>query len=239
MSAKVSAEAESENCAICFIPLSTELEGTANKVKTLACGHSFHKRCIAPWEKQKLTCPICRAPKPLDDFLRNAREGNIAQVRLQRDEFPSDWQALAFCSAAQHGRLATVQFLLTPATPPFRREQAISAAAQHGHLATVQFLLQDERDTRSLYARQAFIQAAGNGHVDIVRWLLERYWIPDRYLESATAAAEQNNYPEVVNLLREEARNRSLCACVKEAFSAVARNCRASSCGFCRRCTIL
>jgi hypothetical protein len=37
-------------CTIC-------LEKCANK---LACGHYFHKKCIANWEQQSNTCPVCR-----------------------------------------------------------------------------------------------------------------------------------------------------------------------------------
>lgn len=28
----------------------------------LACGHTFHKRCIRKWFSRSLTCPYCRAP---------------------------------------------------------------------------------------------------------------------------------------------------------------------------------
>ena len=37
-------------CIICF-------DKCANKI---SCGHYFHKKCIAEWEEQSTTCPLCR-----------------------------------------------------------------------------------------------------------------------------------------------------------------------------------
>lgn len=45
--------APGEVCTIC----SQELESPA---ASLACGHSFHRRCILTWTWDNVTCPNCR-----------------------------------------------------------------------------------------------------------------------------------------------------------------------------------
>ena len=55
---KLNSEDESENspeeCSICFEEI------TNNNLKTLNCGHIFHKNCIDSWLKINPICPYCR-----------------------------------------------------------------------------------------------------------------------------------------------------------------------------------
>ena len=53
-----------ETCSICLEDVTPDLEGAQDFMsllrpgETLACGHSFHTRCLAQW---KGSCPMCRA----------------------------------------------------------------------------------------------------------------------------------------------------------------------------------
>ncbi len=44
-----------EQCSICLNTYTIP-----EKIRTLNCGHSFHKRCIDKWLNQNQSCPICR-----------------------------------------------------------------------------------------------------------------------------------------------------------------------------------
>ena len=48
---------EPQNCAICI----DKLKG-GQMVKSLACTHKFHSKCINDWLKVKLKCPLCKNP---------------------------------------------------------------------------------------------------------------------------------------------------------------------------------
>lgn len=50
------AKDEEENCAVCI----SKIEN-GQQVKSLACKHLFHPKCINDWLKRKLTCPCCKA----------------------------------------------------------------------------------------------------------------------------------------------------------------------------------
>ena len=48
-----------DTCAVC-------LEETSAMVcRTLACGHTFHRRCIGAWLMQKSQCPLCKQDVPV------------------------------------------------------------------------------------------------------------------------------------------------------------------------------
>jgi hypothetical protein len=42
-------------CAICLENVTKKTDS----VETL-CKHTFHESCISPWEKNHITCPVCR-----------------------------------------------------------------------------------------------------------------------------------------------------------------------------------
>lgn len=62
-----------EECAICFLPLNTQIVGDEqvklSKFLKTPCGHKFHKECLVNCLRVKNSCPICRAvlPEYLDD----------------------------------------------------------------------------------------------------------------------------------------------------------------------------
>lgn len=43
-----------ESCSICLS------KPTLNNLRTLECGHNFHKDCLGEWSKSKTKCPLCR-----------------------------------------------------------------------------------------------------------------------------------------------------------------------------------
>lgn len=58
---------EAKLCAICqeenapVNPDAHDIINTHTDIKTLHCGHAYHKTCIAPWLAEHTTCPSCRA----------------------------------------------------------------------------------------------------------------------------------------------------------------------------------
>ncbi|KAI8891780.1 hypothetical protein BC833DRAFT_613310 [Globomyces pollinis-pini] len=46
---------KSTECVICLEDFNQRV-----LVTTLACDHSFHKKCISDWLKRNAACPICR-----------------------------------------------------------------------------------------------------------------------------------------------------------------------------------
>lgn len=50
---KRSAQAEQNTCTVCH-------EELKDDIITLSCQHKFHVYCIAPWLKEKQSCPGCR-----------------------------------------------------------------------------------------------------------------------------------------------------------------------------------
>ena len=62
------ANRQGDPCSICNEPMNNPLtqsvlrSGPEDAVEEqLACGHTFHKKCIQPWIKQGKPCPLCRA----------------------------------------------------------------------------------------------------------------------------------------------------------------------------------
>ena len=62
------ANRQGDPCSICSEPMNNPLtqsvlrSGPEDAVEEqLACGHTFHKKCIQPWIKQGKPCPLCRA----------------------------------------------------------------------------------------------------------------------------------------------------------------------------------
>ncbi|NGX57847.1 MAG: hypothetical protein K940chlam3_00744 [Chlamydiae bacterium] len=51
-----------ENCGICLSPLNEEGPVIAHTGVLIHLLHPMHKACLEEWFKQKLICPICRAP---------------------------------------------------------------------------------------------------------------------------------------------------------------------------------
>jgi len=52
----MSTEQEKVECQICL----EEMKKSVDNIRSLQCGHTFHKSCIDRWEKSSGTCPICR-----------------------------------------------------------------------------------------------------------------------------------------------------------------------------------
>ena len=52
---KADSQHVSDYCPICTEPIS---EG--QNINILPCDHFFHSRCIRPWLRQNITCPMCR-----------------------------------------------------------------------------------------------------------------------------------------------------------------------------------
>ena len=51
---------EEEECSICLTSYQQK-----DMLRTLPCGHSFHKDCIDRWLEQSTSCPFCKQPLPL------------------------------------------------------------------------------------------------------------------------------------------------------------------------------
>jgi hypothetical protein len=49
---------DTNSCVICMEPY--EAGGDGRSVLT-ACGHRFHRGCVAAWLRRNRTCPLCRA----------------------------------------------------------------------------------------------------------------------------------------------------------------------------------
>ena len=46
----VAVDVEEDECSICLEPIEPACEAR------LACGHAFHKRCLAAWERNQILC---------------------------------------------------------------------------------------------------------------------------------------------------------------------------------------
>lgn len=67
-----------ETCAICLDKMSKEqIENMS--VKSLNCGHSFHKECIKSWIDKKIACPICRQQIDLNNS-NNSKNSEFVQA---------------------------------------------------------------------------------------------------------------------------------------------------------------
>lgn len=42
-----------ETCVVC-------LDGLAGEIRTLVCGHRYHRACVDPWLLEHSTCPLCK-----------------------------------------------------------------------------------------------------------------------------------------------------------------------------------
>lgn len=51
-------------CSICLDDIEMLQPETQADVKSLACGHKFHKECIDRWLAGHTTCPVCRQSIP-------------------------------------------------------------------------------------------------------------------------------------------------------------------------------
>ena len=69
------AAAAGDDCTVC---LSAIAEG--ERVRTLACRHTFHAACLDGWfDQSRLSCPLCRAgPAARDDDARRLSSGEDA-----------------------------------------------------------------------------------------------------------------------------------------------------------------
>merc|ERR1719198_2301469 len=78
----VSAEEEAEMCCVCL----EELPSNEDDVRTLSCGHCFHRCSVDEWLQRCPTCPLCKArakpstagtdksPRQFHDKLHRARD---------------------------------------------------------------------------------------------------------------------------------------------------------------------
>ena len=81
-------------CSVCLQDMEPEAEDE-NALRTLACGHCFHRDCLAPWLERKHSCPLCRQPAsghaepppapspPLQRRQRRHRCGNPNVIQLR------------------------------------------------------------------------------------------------------------------------------------------------------------
>jgi hypothetical protein len=52
-----------ENCVICMTDITAE-DVRLGRYMVAPCLHWFHEECLLGWMKEKLHCPVCRAPLP-------------------------------------------------------------------------------------------------------------------------------------------------------------------------------
>jgi hypothetical protein len=84
---------ESTTCTVCISPIEKH-----RPTITLACKHTFHRRCVKSWILQHRTCPMCRS----NAFPINEKEGSHAMSRplacvvseeaaQEAEPAPTDW----------------------------------------------------------------------------------------------------------------------------------------------------
>ncbi|TKY45563.1 putative RING-H2 finger protein ATL71 [Spatholobus suberectus] len=57
----------SSSCSICLMDYKE-----CDSLRVLpGCGHFFHVKCVDPWLRINLTCPVCRTPIALADICKN------------------------------------------------------------------------------------------------------------------------------------------------------------------------
>lgn len=61
-----------ENCSVCKDDFEINQE-----LVNLPCKHSFHDECLAPWLKERNSCPTCRFELPTDDPDYEARKNSL------------------------------------------------------------------------------------------------------------------------------------------------------------------
>jgi hypothetical protein len=67
-----------DSCCICITKLRAN-----SQVKTLACGHVFHAKCInSSLMKTAMTCPICRAAVELKEPLEKKKKKNEDEIAV-------------------------------------------------------------------------------------------------------------------------------------------------------------
>jgi|TARA_B110000908_G_C10126093_1_gene389926 hypothetical protein len=70
--------ADRDSCVICLTKLRVN-----SQVKTLACGHVFHAKCIdSSLMKTAMTCPICRAAVELKEPLEKKKKKNEDEIAV-------------------------------------------------------------------------------------------------------------------------------------------------------------
>ncbi|CAJ1976600.1 unnamed protein product [Sphenostylis stenocarpa] len=61
-----STSSSSSSCSICLMDYKD-----CDSLRVLpACGHFFHVKCVDPWLRINLTCPVCRTPITLSDVCK-------------------------------------------------------------------------------------------------------------------------------------------------------------------------
>ena len=87
--------------SICNICLDDEDDDYENKARCqLACGHSFHTRCLLTWCMHKSTCPCCPSPKVACQHgaLENHRPGDLAHlIKKQAGELDTIRKEVSEC----------------------------------------------------------------------------------------------------------------------------------------------
>jgi ankyrin repeat protein len=146
-----------------------------------------------------------------------AQQGHqtLVELLLARDaqllELPGFRERTALIAAAGNGHAELTRSLLERGADPRRwmdnGEGALHWACEAGHLAVVQVLLAQDRglvDLPGKAERTALIAAAGRGHDEVVRVLLERGADPHKRESDGTRAldwAAQEGHQAVVELL--------------------------------------
>lgn len=61
-----STSSSSSSCSICLMDYKDR-----DSLRVLpACGHFFHVKCVDPWLRINMTCPVCRTPITLSDVTK-------------------------------------------------------------------------------------------------------------------------------------------------------------------------
>lgn len=61
---------ESPICAICFDSSFSDIETNESRLFKTSCNHIFHYGCLVKWVSSNNTCPTCRKPDLLEEYIQ-------------------------------------------------------------------------------------------------------------------------------------------------------------------------
>lgn len=82
-------------CPICLDDIILTQTDIDYKIRTIRCGHHFHRKCIRKWKKHN-TCPVCRSsintkkPKRAFKYVPDVEEDEVTAMELQHLELFGD-----------------------------------------------------------------------------------------------------------------------------------------------------
>lgn len=156
-----------------------------------------------------LACALpARAQKLDEDLIAAARKGNVEAVKdlLAKGanvNAKTRYGATPLSYAADRGNVEIVRMLLERGADvnvqdTFYRATPMTWAASKGFAEIVKLLLDKGAGGKD----QALMIGAGDGHVDMVKVVLEKGGVLPETLTMALARAEKNNHKEIVDLLK-------------------------------------